>query len=238
MRELKGLKSLLLFIALFVGLILLSGYYSNFAFKKPQTVSISEVIRLAKEGKLASITNRENELEIKTKTGEILRSTIERNATLKDYGITPEQVEIKAETKKDNTWLAIFFNSIVPVLLIGLLLWLMLKQAQGANIKALSFGASNARPAENVQVTFKDVAGLKEAKQELEEVVEFLKNPEKFRRLGAEIPRGVLLVGPPGAGKTLLAKAVAGEADVPFFSISASEFVEMFVGVGASRVRT
>jgi cell division protease FtsH len=237
MRDLKGARSLLLFVALFIGLILLSGYYSSFSLKKPQEVSISEVARLAKEGKLASITNKDNELEIKTKTGETLRSTLERNATLKDYGITPEQVEIKAEMKKDNTWLAIFLNSIVPVLLIGLLLWLMLRQAQGANIKALSFGASNARPIDNVQVTFRDVAGLKEAKQELEEVVEFLKNPEKFRRLGAEIPRGVLLVGPPGAGKTLLAKAVAGEADVPFFSISASEFVEMFVGVGASRVR-
>jgi len=237
MRDLKGIRSLLLFVALFVGLILLSGYYSSFSLKKPQEVSISEVARLAKEGKLSSITNKDNELEIKTKTGETLRSTLERNATLKDYGITPDQVEIKAEMKKDNTWLAIFLNSIVPVLLIGLLLWLMLRQAQGANIKALSFGASNARPIDNVQVTFRDVAGLKEAKQELEEVVEFLKNPEKFRRLGAEIPRGVLLVGPPGAGKTLLAKAVAGEADVPFFSISASEFVEMFVGVGASRVR-
>ena len=125
------------------------------------------------------------------------------------------------------------------MLLIGALLFFMFRQAQGTNNQALSFGKSRARMflGNKTVVTFHDVAGVDEAKTELQEVVEFLKYPEKFNALGARIPRGVLLVGPPGTGKTLLARAVAGEAGVPFFSISGSEFVEMFVGVGASRVR-
>ncbi|HEX9506105.1 MAG TPA: AAA family ATPase, partial [Acidimicrobiia bacterium] len=129
--------------------------------------------------------------------------------------------------------------SLLPVLLIGGFFFYMMRQAQGTNNQALSFGKSRARMfiGNKPTVTFEDVAGVDEAKQELTEVVEFLKYPEKFSSLGARIPRGVLLVGPPGTGKTMLARAVAGEAGVPFFSISGSEFVEMFVGVGASRVR-
>ncbi|HLQ05183.1 MAG TPA: ATP-dependent zinc metalloprotease FtsH, partial [Verrucomicrobiae bacterium] len=129
--------------------------------------------------------------------------------------------------------------SLLPVLLIGGFFFYMMRQAQGTNNQALSFGKSRARMfiGNKPTVTFEDVAGVDEAKQELTEVVEFLKYPEKFSTLGARIPRGVLLVGPPGTGKTMLARAVAGEAGVPFFSISGSEFVEMFVGVGASRVR-
>src|SRR5204863_5587556 len=129
--------------------------------------------------------------------------------------------------------------SLLPVLLIGGFFFYMMRQAQGTNNQALSFGKSRARMfiGNKPTVTFDDVAGVEEAKQELTEVVEFLKYPEKFSSLGARIPRGVLLVGPPGTGKTMLARAVAGEAGVPFFSISGSEFVEMFVGVGAARVR-
>ncbi|MEK7860801.1 MAG: AAA family ATPase, partial [Chloroflexota bacterium] len=129
--------------------------------------------------------------------------------------------------------------SLLPVLLIGGFFIYMMRQAQGTNNQALSFGKSRARMfvGNKPSVTFDDVAGVDESKQELQEVVEFLKYPEKFSSVGARIPRGVLLVGPPGTGKTLLARAVAGEAGVPFFSISGSEFVEMFVGVGASRVR-
>src|SRR5919201_4332807 len=129
--------------------------------------------------------------------------------------------------------------SLLPVLLIGGFFFYMMRQAQGTNNQALSFGKSRARMfiGNKPTVTFDDVAGVEEAKQELTEVVEFLKYPEKFSSLGARIPRGVLLVGPPGTGKTMLARAVAGEAGVPFFSISGPEFVEMFVGVGASRVR-
>ncbi|HEY7452609.1 MAG TPA: ATP-dependent metallopeptidase FtsH/Yme1/Tma family protein, partial [Candidatus Limnocylindria bacterium] len=136
-------------------------------------------------------------------------------------------------------WLGLLVTALLPVLLIVVFFFFMMRQAQGTNNQAMSFGKSRARMflGSKTVVTFQDVAGVEEAKQELTEVVEFLKYPEKFNALGARIPRGVLLVGPPGTGKTLLARAVAGEAGVPFFSISGSEFVEMFVGVGASRVR-
>ena len=152
-----------------------------------------------------------------------------RKANVKFTGIPPAQ---------PSWWLGLI-SPLITVVLIGLLWYFMFRQAQGANNQAMSFGRSRARLASEskVKVTFADVAGVEEAKEELKEVVEFLKNPKKFQAVGAKIPKGVLLVGPPGSGKTLLARAVAGEAGVPFFSISGSEFVEMFVGVGASRVR-
>jgi len=149
-------------------------------------------------------------------------------------------IAVTPEPASDSgAWLSILLTALLPILLIGALLFFMFRQAQGSNNQALSFGKSRARMflGNKTVVTFQDVAGVDEAKTELQEVVEFLKYPEKFNQLGARIPRGVLLVGPPGTGKTLLARAVAGEAGVPFFSISGSEFVEMFVGVGASRVR-
>ncbi len=140
---------------------------------------------------------------------------------------------------QDTSWLGLLFTGLLPLLVIGGFIFFMMRQAQGSNNQAMSFGKSRARMflGNKTVVTFADVAGVDEAKMELQEVVEFLKYPEKFNSLGARIPRGVLLVGPPGTGKTLMARAVAGEAGVPFFSISGSEFVEMFVGVGASRVR-
>ena len=139
----------------------------------------------------------------------------------------------------DTSWLGLLLTGLLPLLIIGGFIFFMMRQAQGTNNQALSFGKSRARMflGNKTVITFADVAGVDEAKTELQEVVEFLKYPEKFNSLGARIPRGVLLVGPPGTGKTLMARAVAGEAGVPFFSISGSEFVEMFVGVGASRVR-
>ena len=142
----------------------------------------------------------------------------------------------KAEAVPDTSWLSLIATFVLPLLIIGGFIFFMMRQAQGTNNQAMSFGKSRARMflGNKTVVTFNDVAGVEEAKQELQEVVEFLKFPEKFNSLGARIPRGVLLVGPPGTGKTLLARAVAGEAGVPFFSISGSEFVEMFVGVGAS----
>jgi cell division protease FtsH len=149
-------------------------------------------------------------------------------------------VEFRGEPAEDgNAFLGLLVSMLFPILLIGVFLWFMFRQAQGSNNQAMSFGKSRARMflGNKTVITFSDVAGVDEAKTELQEVVEFLKYPEKFNSLGARIPRGVLLVGPPGTGKTLLARAVAGEAGVPFFSISGSEFVEMFVGVGASRVR-
>jgi cell division protease FtsH len=155
-------------------------------------------------------------------------------------GQTPSSITFSGiEASQTGQWISLLVGALLPVLLIGGFLFFMMRQAQGTNNQAMSFGKSRARMflGNKTVVTFADVAGVDEAKTELQEVVEFLKYPEKFNSLGARIPRGVLLVGPPGTGKTLMARAVAGEAGVPFFSISGSEFVEMFVGVGASRVR-
>jgi len=156
-----------------------------------------------------------------------------------DAGKTFDPKIYGAEPAPDNGWLLTAVSVVLPLVVIGGFIYFMMRQAQGTNNQALSFGKSRARMflGNKTVVTFNDVAGVDEAKTELQEVVEFLKYPEKFNTLGARIPRGVLLVGPPGTGKTLMARAVAGEAGVPFFSISGSEFVEMFVGVGASRVR-
>jgi cell division protease FtsH len=150
-----------------------------------------------------------------------------------------DQNKYEVKPAADNSWVGLVLTGLLPLIVIGGFIYFMMRQAQGTNNQALSFGKSRARMflGNKQVVTFADVAGVDEAKTELQEVVEFLKYPEKFNTLGARIPRGVLLVGPPGTGKTLMARAVAGEAGVPFFSISGSEFVEMFVGVGASRVR-
>ena len=160
-------------------------------------------------------------------------------AAAKTSGVTLSNDIYKAEPAPDTSWLGLLLTAVLPLVVIGGFIFFMMRQAQGTNNQALSFGKSRARMflGNKTVVTFNDVAGVDEAKTELQEVVEFLKYPEKFNSLGARIPRGVLLVGPPGTGKTLMARAVAGEAGVPFFSISGSEFVEMFVGVGASRVR-
>jgi cell division protease FtsH len=160
-------------------------------------------------------------------------------AAAKSGGVTLPNDVYKADPTPDTSWLGLLLTGLLPLLVIGGFIFFMMRQAQGTNNQALSFGKSRARMflGNKTVVTFNDVAGVDEAKTELQEVVEFLKYPEKFNSLGARIPRGVLLVGPPGTGKTLMARAVAGEAGVPFFSISGSEFVEMFVGVGASRVR-
>ena len=161
---------------------------------------------------------------------------------LRNFGVTQDDLARVNYTVKEppqiSNWLGILVN-LLPLIFFGAILLFMMRQAQGSNNQALSFGKSRARMfmGNKPTITFQDVAGVEEAKQELQEVVEFLKYPEKFSALGARIPKGVLLVGPPGTGKTLLSRAVAGEAGVPFFSISGSEFVEMFVGVGASRVR-
>jgi cell division protease FtsH len=169
-----------------------------------------------------------------------IRSDIEQVCAQEDAKCVAGKPEVSAtEPSQTGQILTLLLTALLPVILIGAIFFFMMRQAQGTNNQALSFGKSRARMflGNKTVVTFLDVAGVDEAKTELQEVVEFLKYPEKFNSLGARIPRGVLLVGPPGTGKTLLARAVAGEAGVPFFSISGSEFVEMFVGVGASRVR-
>lgn len=148
-------------------------------------------------------------------------------------------VKIRVNPKDSSLFMSIFLQLLVPIVLFGFI-WFIFRSAQGANNQAMSFGKSRVKPFEkdeSKKVTFKDIAGVDEALEELQEIVEFLKSPDKFKKLGAKIPKGALLMGPPGTGKTLLAKAIAGEADVPFFNLSGSEFVEMFVGVGASRVR-
>lgn len=206
---------------------------------KIQQVSISQIAQEVQDGKVASITVNQDQITAELKDGEKQQTYKEASATLKDYGLTPDKVTIDIKNPNKSSFWPTFLSIVLPFLLIGGFLYFMLRQAQTGNMRAMSFGQARARlfgPGSR-KTTFQDVAGLLEPKQELQEVVEFLKSPGKFKLLGAEIPKGVLLVGPPGTGKTLLAKAVAGEAGVPFYSISASEFVEMFVGVGAARVR-
>ncbi|MGC8857084.1 MAG: ATP-dependent zinc metalloprotease FtsH, partial [Anaerolineae bacterium] len=216
-----------------------------------QPLTINQVAKAVQNGEVARIViESDDRIRVIYKTGEEtgIESHKEPNATLVDQlirlGVTPEQLspdKIAIEVKPPSSWAGIISSAlyILPVIFMAGVLWFIFRQAQGSNNAAMAFGKSRARmfSGEHPTVTFADVAGVDEAKQELAEVVEFLKEPQKFIQLGARIPKGVLLVGPPGTGKTLLAKAVSGEAGVPFFSISGSEFVEMFVGVGASRVR-
>jgi cell division protease FtsH len=210
------------------------------------TVPITAVAEDAREGRISKIVVSGDDLEITRTNGVEVVSRKEPGAditeVLTNLGVTQEMLNgITIEVQTPSAWGSWFaiLSSLLPLVLLGGLLLFMMRQAQSGNSQALSFGKSRARmfSGDKPTVTFDDVAGVEEAKQELLEVVEFLKEPEKFNALGARIPKGVLMVGPPGCGKTLMARAVSGEADVPFFSISGSEFVEMFVGVGASRVR-
>jgi len=219
--------------------------------EQPQeTLTINQIARDIKAGKIARVVIEDNNNLVIYTDGDTegVESFKETDSTLVEQllalGVTPDQLSpenVTVEVKPPSQWTGILSGAlyILPVLFMAGVLWFIFRQAQGSNNAAMSFGKSRARmfSGEHPTVTFQDVAGVEESKQELAEVVEFLKEPQKFIQLGARIPKGVLLVGPPGTGKTLLAKAVSGEAGVPFFSISGSEFVEMFVGVGASRVR-
>jgi len=229
----------------FAALVILIVLISFAAYHQPSTlkeIPISQAVAQANAGKYEKVEVNGSQIEI-TKKGDkkpSLLAHLEQNATLKDEGLDIKKVEVTVKPASGTGALvgSLLIN-LIPVVLIGGLLFFMLRSAQGQGNQALSFGKSRARlyGNEKDKVSFKSVAGQAEAKQDLQEVVEFLKYPKKFASLGARIPKGVLLVGPPGTGKTMLARAVAGEAGVPFFSISGSEFVEMFVGVGASRVR-
>ena len=211
-----------------------------------QPLSLTQVAAMIKRGEVKTIEVNDDKLTLQLASGGQASARKERGEslpqTLQPFGVTPEdlsRVDIRVnEPPQFSNWLGLLVN-LLPLVFFGAILLFMMRQAQGSNNQALSFGKSRARMfmGNKPTITFVDVAGVEEAKQELQEVVEFLKYPEKFSALGARIPKGVLLVGPPGTGKTLLSRAVAGEAGVPFFSISGSEFVEMFVGVGASRVR-
>src|SRR3990172_1037841 len=213
-----------------------------------EVLPINKVAADIHSGIVERIIEDEDRLRVVYTNGEEKASHKETGATLVEQlislGVTSEELSperIKIEIKPPSAWLGIAtaLGYILPFVILAGVFWFVFRQAQGSNNAALSFGKSRARmfTGDQPTVTFDDVAGADEAKGELQEVVEFLKDPERFIQLGARIPKGVLLIGTPGTGKTLLAKAVSGEAGVPFFSISGSEFVEMFVGVGASRVR-
>jgi len=205
---------------------------------KPTEVPLSEVITMSQEGIIAQIEVESGWLNVTTTEGKELRSFMGDGSVFDITGLKLEGVELDVKPGGID-WGNLLIGVLLPAVLFGALLFFFLFRVRGANNQALSFGRSRARlfPPSKPSVTFDDVAGVEEAKQELQEVVDFLKTRERFQSLGARIPKGVLLVGPPGTGKTLLARAVAGEAGVAFFSISGSEFVEMFVGVGAARVR-
>lgn len=216
--------------------------------RQTRTVSVSDLATAIKNGEVQKVSINGSTATITYRDQRTATAALSRNPsvsfeqTMRDYGVASDQL-VAAGVVNENPpqWdnIIALLGTILPFLLIGGLFFFLMRQAQSGNNQALSFGKSRARmfSGDKPTVTFADVAGVEEAKVELQEVVEFLKEPDKFTALGARIPKGVLLVGPPGTGKTLLARAVAGEANVPFFSISGSEFVEMFVGVGASRVR-
>lgn len=226
-----------------IGLIVVGG----FAFFSPpddlKEVPISQIIEQANEGKISLLEVQGDSVNatLDGETEPSLTAIKENGVGLKDQGLNKDakvQIKILPESTTGSAiWSLVYI--IVPVILIAVVFSFMMKQAQGQNNQAMGFGRSKAKlyGVDKEKVTFSDIAGNESAKQDLEEVVDFLRHPKKYEALGAKIPKGVLLVGDPGTGKTLLARAVAGEANVPFFSISGSEFVEMFVGVGASRVR-
>lgn len=230
-------------------LILVSMIFSEFSAStaKPQQLSLSQLTDKINANQVSEININGDELNIKLSDGSAAISKKEAEASLteslKNLNVNTDalqKVKLSVESQSGfNYWMAILIPTVLPLLIIGGIFWFMLRQAKTGVNQAFSFGRSNIRLSGfgKEKVTFKDVAGLKEAKEELLEIVQFLKDPKKFLDLGARIPRGVLLMGQPGTGKTLMARAVAGESNVPFFHISASEFVEMFVGVGASRTR-
>lgn len=241
------LKNFALAILIFLILSSLFSYFLGGFEAQPKKIDFTELVKKIKNQEIEKIRLIGNEIELFSKEGKVYKATKEEGISfiqlLKDYGLTTEEISnLPLEIKSSSSWgfwLGVILQIVLPLLLIALLFIWLNRQAQKGIGQAFSFGKARLRlftpPKE--KITFKDVAGLIEAKEELKEIVEFLKNPQKFLKIGARIPRGVLLMGPPGSGKTLLARAVAGEANVPFFHISGAEFVELFVGVGASRVR-
>lgn len=248
MNSSRGRNSLVLMILILIVAVLVFQFRGDTS--PPDRLAFNEIAEMIKSREIARILIDDNEVQVISEEGDIMTAFSRKEPTktfveqLLDLGVSADDLSpsrIKIEIKEPSDWNTILglITYILPALLVVGLIWLMLRQAQGSNNQALSFGKSRARmfTGEQQTVTFDDVAGVEEAKEELQEIIEFLREPEKFILLGARIPRGVLLIGAPGTGKTLMAKAVSGEAVVPFFSISGSEFVEMFVGVGASRVR-
>ena len=238
-------KHLIIILLIFIAIVAIFELVSN-PLEKREEVSFSKMVEEINQGKIEKILVIGNELEIFYKNGAKAFSLKETEApltqSLTSYGVDLGTIEIETKEKKDPWGWLLPVLFVLPVVIFLLFFWMIFRQAKGGAMQAFNFSKAKARlfGAEGhskEKITFQNVAGLKEAKEELREVVDFLKNPKKFLAMGARIPRGVLLMGPPGTGKTLLARAVAGEAHTPFFHISGSEFVEMFVGVGAGRVR-
>mgnify|MGYP001615253438 FL=1 len=240
-------KNILGIVAIFISLILLFSLAWDTGSTTPQIISLDKVVKMVNAGAVKSITVTGSDITIELKAGVKMVAQKESEAglteTLKNYGVDSAalaNVEFKIEEPSGmKYWMGVLLPILLPILGMVAIFWFLFRQARSGVNQAFTFGKANLKMffANKDKITFKDVAGLKEAKEELIEVVDFLKNPKKFLEMGAKIPRGVLLMGQPGTGKTLMARAVAGEANVPFFHMSASEFVEMFVGVGASRVR-
>ena len=241
------IKNIFIIILIFFILSAIFTFYSST--NEPKEINLSQLIEEINQEQIAKITIKDNNLEIDLRDGTKQISKKERESSLteslKNYGIEQNKINSLNMKIQEPSGTMFWIGSILPIalpfILIIFFFWFLMRQARQGSMQAFSFGESRARfisPKDKKgRITFKDVAGLEEAKEELKEIVDFLKNPKKYTDIGAKIPKGVLLMGPPGTGKTLLAKAVAGEADAPFFNISGSEFVEMFVGVGASRVR-
>ncbi|HET7294812.1 MAG TPA: ATP-dependent zinc metalloprotease FtsH [Vicinamibacteria bacterium] len=229
-------KTVMLWMSL-LAVIFLAWHFAQIQ-KKETSLKFSEFMQQVEAGQIAEVTITGNEIKGKTTAHESFRSVAPVGYDKLVDSLLARRVSVNYQSDQSSAWATILINSAPFVLLIGFWIFFMRQMQSGGN-KALSFGKSKAKllASQQKKVTFKDVAGVDEAKEELQEIIEFLKEPQKFQKLGGRIPKGVLLMGPPGTGKTLLARAIAGEANVPFFSISGSDFVEMFVGVGASRVR-
>lgn len=233
----KFFKNVLFYLLIIMVIIWMFDLYGE-KNSKPADISYTSFMQHVQQDEIKQVTIVDNVISGKLKDGKEF-STVAPNDSKLVEKLEAKKVDIKAELPPQPPWWMSIISSILPMLIIVGLWFMLMNQGGAGGGKVMNFGKSRARryDEEKLKITFKDVAGAEEAKQELEEVVEFLKHPQKYNDLGAKIPKGVLLYGPPGTGKTLLAKAVAGEAGVPFFSISGSDFVEMFVGVGASRVR-
>ena len=231
------LRSLLFWLVLMIVAVLVWNFSTTFQ-ARDRTVTFSEFMAWVNSGQVATVTIAGNEITGTTKANETFRTYAPSQFDGLANKLDERGVVITARDAVASPWASILYSWAPALLMIGFWIFFMRQMQSGGN-KALSFGKSKAKLSSGAQkkVTFKDVAGVDEAKEELQEIIEFLKEPQKFQKLGGRIPKGVLLMGSPGTGKTLLARAVAGEANVPFFSISGSDFVEMFVGVGASRVR-
>jgi len=240
-------KNILIVAGIFIILTLVFSSVSDLASSKPTQLGITGLVEKINSGDVKSVAVSGNDLNIELKDGSKAVSQKESETgiteTFKNYGVEPnalKNIELTiGEPGGAKYWLGVIIPIMIPIIVMLLIFFWIFRQAKTGANQAFSFGKVNLRLFSSARdkIMFKDIAGLKEAKEELNEVVDFLKNPKKFFNIGAKIPRGVLLIGYPGTGKTLLARAVAGESGVPFFHISASEFVEMFVGVGASRVR-